>query len=157
MLLGPSIAGIGLAGLFDGRAGLRDLVARECRWRLGRWYFAAFITPLVLVALGGLTLVSPDFAPGLLAAPDRSVLVLIAVVIGLGAGFLEELGWTGFALPRLQRRYGWLQSGVLLGVVWGGWHLLGERRRLGRALPGALSGVVWGVVHRLPGADELGV
>src|SRR5919204_5670877 len=39
MLAGPSLAGIGLTALLEGRAGLRGLLGRLGRWRVGlRWY-----------------------------------------------------------------------------------------------------------------------
>jgi membrane protease YdiL (CAAX protease family) len=40
------------------------------------------------------------------------------------AGVFEELGWTGFAIPRLRRRYGVLDTGLIVGFLWGAWHLL---------------------------------
>jgi membrane protease YdiL (CAAX protease family) len=39
-------------------------------------------------------------------------------------GFLEELGWTGFAVPRMRLRYGVLTTGLIVGVLWGAWHVL---------------------------------
>jgi membrane protease YdiL (CAAX protease family) len=44
--------------------------------------------------------------------------------VGLVGGFVEELGWTGFAIPRLRLRYGVLATGLIVGVLWGAWHLL---------------------------------
>jgi uncharacterized protein len=45
MLAGPSVAGILLTGLVDGREGFRDLLSRMTRWQLGaRWYAVAFLT-----------------------------------------------------------------------------------------------------------------
>jgi membrane protease YdiL (CAAX protease family) len=42
----------------------------------------------------------------------------------LTVGVFEELGWTGFASPRLRRRYSALATGLIVGVPWGAWHLL---------------------------------
>lgn len=39
-------------------------------------------------------------------------------------GFLEELGWTGFAVPALRRRYSPLATGLIVGFLWGAWHYL---------------------------------
>ncbi|MGE7794700.1 CPBP family intramembrane glutamic endopeptidase [Lysinibacillus fusiformis] len=35
----------------------------------------------------------------------------------------EELGWRGFALLELQKKYGSLQSAIIIGFWWGIWHL----------------------------------
>jgi membrane protease YdiL (CAAX protease family) len=126
MLLGPAVAGLALTVLADGKRGLQDLVGRMCVWRLGRWYAAVLMTPAILLTLGLLGLASPQFVPGLFSARDKTQLVILAVAYGLGAGFFEEIGWTGFALPRVQRRLGLLRAGLLLGVVWGLWHLFAD-------------------------------
>ena len=48
-------------------------------------------------------------------------------VVGIGVGLivavLKELGWTGFAMPRLRRRHSVLAARLLMGVLWGAWHL----------------------------------
>jgi membrane protease YdiL (CAAX protease family) len=62
------------------------------------------------------------------------------ITIGLMAPFLEELGWTGFALPRLRKRYGVLATGPVMGLLWAAWHFPlapGERDPEG-AVPAAL-------------------
>lgn len=41
----------------------------------------------------------------------------------LGFWMCEEIGWRGFALPRLLNRWNALFSSVILGIVWACWHL----------------------------------
>jgi len=49
--------------------------------------------------------------------------LLAGIAAGALAGFCEELGWTGFAYPRMRARFGWLPAALLLGVLWGLRHL----------------------------------
>ena len=127
---GPPIAGILLTGLLHGRAGFRDLLTRMRRWRVGaRWYAVALLTaPLVFTAiLLAFSLSSPEFLPRILTTSDTASVLLFGIGWGLiGGGFLEELGWTGFAVPTLLRRmrYGVLSTGLLVGVPWGVLHFL---------------------------------
>jgi uncharacterized protein len=46
-----------------------------------------------------------------------------AVLTILVVAFAEELGWRGFALPRLQQRYGPVLGTIILGTLHGLWHL----------------------------------
>ena len=125
MLVGPSVAGILMTGLVYGTEGFRDLLARMRRWRVGaRWYAVALLTaPLLFAAvLFALSLTSPLFLPRILTTSDKAALLLTGIAVGLGAGIFEELGWTGFAIPRMRLRYGVLGTGFIVGVLWGAWH-----------------------------------
>jgi membrane protease YdiL (CAAX protease family) len=127
MLIGPSVAGILLTGLEDGKAGFRRLMARLRAWRVGaRWYAVALLTaPLMATAvLLILSLFSPAFVPALFTADDKLGLLLSGVMAGLMVGIFEELGWTGFAVPHLRSRYGIFTTGLIVGLVWGAWHFL---------------------------------
>jgi membrane protease YdiL (CAAX protease family) len=123
----PAAAGLLLTGLIDGRAGYRELRDRLLRWRVEpRWYAVALL-PAPLVAIAGSVLLarstrSPEFLPSILTTHDPLALLLPGLTTGLLVGFFEELGWTGFAIPRLRLRYGILIIGLLLGAVWGSWH-----------------------------------
>jgi hypothetical protein len=93
------------------------------RWKVGaRWYAVALLTaPLVFATiLLSLSLISPDFLPRILTTTDMASLLLFGIGWGLvGGGLLEELGWTGFAVPTLLKmRYGVLATGVIVGVLW---------------------------------------
>jgi membrane protease YdiL (CAAX protease family) len=125
MLVGPSGAAILLIGLLDGRAGFHELRSRLTRWRVGaRWVAAALlIAPLMITTLlFGLSLVSSEFQPALFTADNKVAILLSSAAAGLAVGFFEELGWTGFAVPRLKGRYGVLATGLIVGIVWGAWH-----------------------------------
>ena len=126
MIAGPAIAGLLLIGVVDGKTGYRDLFSRLLRWRVSaRWYAVALLTtPLVMVAiLFVLSRTSAIYLPAIVTTSDRASLLLIALASPLLA-LPEELGWTGFAIPRLRRRYGWLVAGLIVGVLWAPWHLL---------------------------------
>jgi membrane protease YdiL (CAAX protease family) len=132
MLLGPSVSGLALTALLEGRAGLRRLVARVAHWRLGlRWYLVALMTMplLLLVTLWPLSVfLDPAYSP-------RFQWHLFA--IGLIAGSFEEVGWTGFAAPRLLQRQRLFLAGLWLGLVWALWHVLVDFRQNSSAM-GAL-------------------
>jgi CAAX protease family protein len=70
-----------------------------------------------------LSLTSRAFLPNILTTSDTAALLLMGLAYGLlGGGFCEELGWTGFAVPRLRQRYGVLTTGLIVGVLWGAYH-----------------------------------
>lgn len=125
-LAGPSVAGILMTVLVDGRAGLRELLSRLCRWRVGAYWYAVALLTAPLVTMGilfMLSLTSSAFLPTIVSAENKAGLLLSGIVLGLVVCFFEELGWTGFAVPALRRRYGILATGLIMGVLWGAWHL----------------------------------
>jgi membrane protease YdiL (CAAX protease family) len=124
MLLGPSVAGIVLTGLLGGRTGLRELRARALLWRVGaRWYAVALFTAPIwmLGVLLALSLLSKGFLPEPITTGSQAFLLLYSLVIGLIVGVFQELGWTGFAVPRLRQRYGILSTGLIVGLLFGVW------------------------------------
>ena len=123
-LVGPALAGIGLTAILGGRQGVRGLLGGLTRWRVSAGWYAVAVLGVPLLALAVLAIlaaaVSPRFVPALPREP--AVLLVIAIAGGVSS-LLEELGWTGFALPRLLARRRALAAGLLLGVVWGLWHI----------------------------------
>lgn len=128
LFAGPSLAGILATSLVDGRVGLRALGTRLLRWRVGvRWYaIACLFAPLLVTAvLLALSLLSPAYLPGILNTSNKASLLLFGIAWGLiGGGFLEELGWTGFAVPKLRLGYGAVTTALIVGILWGVWHFL---------------------------------
>src|SRR5215211_1527736 len=126
---GPSLAGLLLTGLTGGWTAFRELGSRLLKWRVAaRWYAVALLTtPLTVMAtLLSLSLISPEFLPGFLTTSVKASMLQFGFVasVGLLTGLLEELGWTGFAIPRLLGRHGVLATGLFVGLLWGGWHFL---------------------------------
>jgi membrane protease YdiL (CAAX protease family) len=117
MLVGPSVSGILLTRLFDGSAGLRDLFSRMRRFRFPvRWYAALLIPPVFVLAILLLlkTFVSPVYSPNRF---------WLGLAFGIPAGFFEEIGWTGFAFPKMSLKLSPLRAAILLGLLWGLWHV----------------------------------
>jgi membrane protease YdiL (CAAX protease family) len=150
MVAGPSVAGILMTGLVRGRAGLRDLLSRLLRWRVGaRWYAIALLTaPLVFTAaLLALSLTSPVYLPGIIASDGKASFLLFGIAASLAAGIFEELGWTGFAVPQLRLRHNVLATGLIAGVLWGAWHLLTNDLWASSASAGALPVPLFAAVN----------
>jgi membrane protease YdiL (CAAX protease family) len=126
LLAGPPVAWLLLTGLVDGRAGYGELRARLSGWRVGAgWYAVALLTAPVAFAAASLamSLASPAYLPAILTRTDKAAVLLVSIAPALLVGFGEELGWTGFVVPRLLRRHGVLGTGLIAGFLWGVWHL----------------------------------
>jgi uncharacterized protein len=117
IVVGVCLPGIVLTSIIDGRSGLQDLFSRAGRWRVSvHWYAVALLTSPVLmlaVLLAWSTLISPIFIPTLFP---------LGVVFGLVSGFLEDIGWRGYAFPRMVLKPSTLATGLLPGMLWGLWH-----------------------------------
>jgi membrane protease YdiL (CAAX protease family) len=128
--LGPMFAAVLVTWGSGDRAALRRLRDRSLTLRGGvRWVAAAFLLPAGLFALALLMLSVFDASPvrwnrlgTSTEYPEMPPPVFwLANVVCYGFG--EEVGWRGFALPRIQARRSALSSALLLGVAWAIWHL----------------------------------
>ena len=114
----PSLLGIALTALVSGKTGVKELFGRLGRARAAlRWYAAAvLLIPALLLAAAGI--------PALLGVATVTFAFSgFAVLTAVSAALLEELGWRGFALPRMQARRPAFTASLLLGLLWGAWHL----------------------------------
>jgi membrane protease YdiL (CAAX protease family) len=128
MFSGPFISGILMNFFVDGKEGLRKLLLRLLHWRVkARWYAVAVLTGPLLVAavLFTLSIFDKAFLPGIVTTNNKISSLIFGLGWGLvGGGLLEETGWTGFAIPKLRRRYSILSTGVVVGILWGIWHFM---------------------------------
>ena len=124
---GPSIAAIAVTALIDGRSGVGALLRRVTVWRVGvRWYLVAILGPVGLLALATWVNVLTGAvvtARGPLVDWLELGTLFVVQVLGVVAGGWEELGWRGYALPRLLKRFSPLVASLCLGVLWAIWHI----------------------------------
>ena len=131
MILGPSVTGILLIGVIDGKTGLREFLSGLLEWRVGaRWYAAALlIAPTLMMAvLLALSLFSPEFFPGILVSDDKTTLVLLGILMHLSlTASARIIGAPGLAgLPLLTFDVVWFAAVwivVATVAVANGWHL----------------------------------
>jgi uncharacterized protein len=117
-LLGPLAAATLLAWREGGRSGIRSLYAPLARWRVNPGWWLTALVPGVLLS-GFLFLLNLAGRQGPIAyLPGAS-----AIVFGVLASVGEEVGWRGYALPKLQQRWGAFAAGSLVGVMWCFWHI----------------------------------
>jgi uncharacterized protein len=126
ILAGPTLSAFIMTATTEGRAGVRKLLGRYVLWRVGlRWYvFALLGVPLIMLV--GVMIYSMEL-PNLAALGGPSYLLSylasFALVTVFGGPLLEEGGWRGFALPRMERLHGPLLASLILAVLWALWHL----------------------------------
>jgi membrane protease YdiL (CAAX protease family) len=121
----PGIVALVLTWRAEGGSAVAALLGRLFQWQVGlRWYaFALGYMAAVKLAAAVLHRLVGGAWPRFGEQPV--ILMILAAVfstVTLGqAG--EELGWRGYALPRLAERFGMGLASVLLGVIWAVWHL----------------------------------
>jgi len=127
---GPMLAGLCLTAVSQGREGLRRLLGGLVAWRFGfQWILFAALSPVALFAVAAVAmhaggsswpnlsvLGQVDYLPNLGVA---GAMLLWLLTFGLG----EEIGWRGFALPRLQQGHSALAASLILSLPWAFWHL----------------------------------
>jgi len=124
---GPCLSGLLMTLFLYGLPGVRRLALRLCPWSVGRAW--PVLAVCLLLPLGVVVLPVKILAALRVAVPPLQwegwPHYLYGAVIGeglIGPGLFEEIGWRGFALPHLQRRYSALVSSLIIGLVWAFWH-----------------------------------
>lgn len=116
----PSIAALIITNRDQGPRGVRTLLKGFVPTRrAGPWYLVAILAmPIAYAAVAVLT------DGWRLAVPVSAVPVALAANFFRDAGPLgEELGWRGFALPRILLFRSQLAAAVILGLIWAAWHI----------------------------------
>lgn len=122
VVIGVTGTALFMTAVTGGRSGLRRLLQRLTCWNVGvAWYLVA----LLLIPIGELLITAAVTGPQVLRALTPSALAIYPAAFAshfIFGPLFEETGWRGFALPRMQHRFGPLRGSLLLGLLWGGWH-----------------------------------
>jgi membrane protease YdiL (CAAX protease family) len=114
-----------LVGRDEGWAGIRKILSSSFNSRLPvLWLLVSAFLLLVLGALAWTcySLASPRPVENVHFVPLEA-LVLFLIMFFIGGGLDEEIGWRGYALDRILRKYNALVSSLVLAAVWILWHL----------------------------------
>jgi membrane protease YdiL (CAAX protease family) len=119
----PALVALALTRWNEGPAGVTSLIRPIFVWpRAVRWYlFAAGYMATVKLAAAVLHRLAAGDWPAF--GRDAWYIMLVAMVFSTPVQAGEEIGWRGYALPRLAGRVGLGWASVILGVVWAAWHL----------------------------------
>lgn len=116
----PTISATILTLAHDGVRGLKSLYGRLVRWRFSLKWYALVL--LGIPAVGWIVANIAGASPLKEANSTEEFLLLLFYILVTGP-LCEELGWRGFALPRLLERFSPFTASVILGFLWGVWHL----------------------------------
>ena len=122
-IFAPALVAIALTAQAEGRSGVKRLLARIGHWQVGaRWYIIAISYFAVIKLAAALvhrvvTGEWPQFGD------TPVVIMLLGIAVSLWAQAGEEVGWRGYALPRLAQYVGLGGASLVIGFAWAAWHL----------------------------------
>lgn len=123
--LSPMLAAVVVTRAAYGKIQVGELFKPLVQWRINLgWYLVAVLAPIVLLLSGQSLTKWLGFAAAQPALQGEILpLAISAFVLSLFSNPWEEVGWRGFALPHLQKRYTALAATLIVGVLWGLWHM----------------------------------
>lgn len=130
IIINGAIAAYIISGGLSSREGIKELLGRLYIWKVGlKWYLIALLlVPAIYflcIFFSSIDIGSSIFEilPQVSFAPVSGIIIAFGYVTLVRGPLREEIGWRGFALPRLQYIYSPLVGTLILGVIWTVWHL----------------------------------
>jgi uncharacterized protein len=125
-ILGPTLASFTVTAVTGGKAGMQQLLRRYVLWRVGvRWYLLVLVgLPLIQLVCSSVFLGTAPLTAFIRQWPLFFTTYLPNIlIIAVAVQIWEEGGWSGFAVPALQQRFGAWRMTLILGPLWALFHL----------------------------------
>lgn len=144
---GPSIAALIVVAINEGRTGVRVLLKQFGSFRVHwKWYLIVLLIPCLIYFLATVSTAMFGFELGEAAYGEGLKLTFVYLLLALPFGpLMEELGWRGYMLPTLLKKYSVFKSSLILGFCWSLWHLASFTFP-GAAIPAVFEVNVWTIV-----------
>lgn len=124
MLFGPGIAAVIASGMNDGKEGVKRLLKGLIKWRVNPVMYIAVLSGPPLIYAVSLILSNAAGFSSLALPAAAKFLTTFATVVGVYLLLnTEELAWRGYALPRLEKKFGVAKATVIIGILWAVFHL----------------------------------
>lgn len=125
VFVGPMLSAYIMTRTLEGKEAWKHIRKSIRQVRIGlKWYiFALLVIPVVMYI--GMVIINsgaPEFK-GLSSKFFATYPIYLVLVFFGGGPFPEEIGWRGFVLPVMQKRFGALRATLFLGLLWACWHL----------------------------------
>jgi len=119
----PALMAIAFTARSQGRAGVSELLYGVVQWRVKVRHYAFAIGYMIAIKLASAVVyrIAIGAWPAFMTLPWYFITVAVLLSTPVQAG--EEIGWRGYALPRLAKRFGLPVASVILGIIWAAWHL----------------------------------
>jgi len=143
-MFGPLVAAFVMSAVVGRGAAVKDLLSRMARWRVAPLWYLVALSPLLFFALAAVAMAAtgsgwPDLGELGMFASLPVVAAPVMWLLLLVAGFAEETGWRGFAVPEMLKTRSFLSTALVIGLLWAMWHipslfLIDSYRQMGIAM-----------------------